>query len=83
MPARTGTDTAGSRAGWSFALLTIVLFAASALLLMAHFGAYLLYAAQAISYPFELDYGEGIVWYQALKIPDGRLTNPLIFPGSP
>lgn len=73
MPARTGIDSAGSRAGWSFALLTIVLFAASALLLMAHFGAYLLYAAQAISYPFELDYGEGIVWYQALKIPDGRM----------
>jgi len=73
MPARTGTDSAGSRAGWSFALLTIVLFAASTLLLMAHFGAYLLYAAQAITYPFELDYGEGIVWYQALMIPDGRM----------
>lgn len=73
MAARIGATTAGSRAGWWFALVTITLVAAAIALLVMHFGAYLLYAAQAISYPFELDYGEGIVWYQALMIPDGRM----------
>lgn len=38
-------------------------------LLMWHFGEYLLHTLQAIRYPFQLDYGEGIVWQQALLIP--------------
>lgn len=73
MPTRIGATATGSRAGWWFALLTITLVAASTTLLVKHFGAFLLYAIQAISYPFELDYGEGIVWYQALQIPDGPM----------
>ena len=34
---------------------------------------YLSYAARAITYPFEFDYGEGIVWQQALLIPGSRM----------
>lgn len=34
---------------------------------------YLGYAAQAITFPFGLDYGEGIVWQQALLIPGPRM----------
>ena len=39
------------------------------LALVAHCAAYLSYALAAIRYPFALDYGEGIVWQQALLIP--------------
>ena len=34
---------------------------------------YLSYAARAIAFPFTLDYGEGIVWQQALLIPGSRM----------
>ena len=34
---------------------------------------YLGYASRAITFPFELDYGEGIVWQQALLIPGSRM----------
>ncbi len=34
---------------------------------------YLSYARRAITFPFELDYGEGIVWQQALLIPGPRM----------
>lgn len=34
-----------------------------------HFLLYLWHAAGAVFYPFELDYGEGTVWQQALLIP--------------
>jgi hypothetical protein len=34
---------------------------------------YLSYAARAITYPFEFDYGEGIVWQQALLIPGSQM----------
>jgi hypothetical protein len=33
---------------------------------------YLSYATRAITFPFGLDYGEGIVWQQALLIPGSR-----------
>ena len=38
-----------------------------------HFCQYLAYAIEAIRYPFQLDYGEGIVWQQALLIPGPRM----------
>ena len=31
------------------------------------------YAYKAIQYPFSIDYGEGIVWQQALLIPGERM----------
>lgn len=34
---------------------------------------YLRYAVRAIAFPFELDYGEGIIWQQALLIPGPRM----------
>jgi hypothetical protein len=37
--------------------------------LLWHFLLYLRHAVGAVFYPFELDYGEGIVWQQALLIP--------------
>lgn len=43
------------------------------MLLLWHFAAYLLQAVAAIQYPFQLDYGEGIVWQQALLIPGDRI----------
>jgi hypothetical protein len=38
-----------------------------------HFLRYLWHAIVAIRYPFGLDYGEGIVWQQALLIPGPRM----------
>ena len=43
------------------------------LALVAHFAAYVSYALAAIRYPFALDYGEGIVWQQALLIPGEQM----------
>jgi hypothetical protein len=39
------------------------------LALLIHFGLYFEYAIRAVRYPFQLDYGEGIVWQQALLMP--------------
>jgi hypothetical protein len=50
-----------------------ILFAIVILLMTWRFCAYLSYALQAIRYPFALDYGEGIVWQQALLIPGPRM----------
>jgi hypothetical protein len=50
-----------------------VLYACVILLLAVHLVRYLRYAVAAIRYPFELDYGEGIVWQQALLIPGERM----------
>ena len=42
-------------------------------LLVAHTALYIKNAFDAISYPFGLDYGEGIIWQQALLIPSARM----------
>ena len=42
-------------------------------LLVAHAANYLKNAFDAVRYPFGLDYGEGIVWQQALLIPGPRM----------
>jgi hypothetical protein len=34
-------------------------------------------AGAALAYPFELDYGEGIVWQQAMLIPGPRMYGPI------
>jgi hypothetical protein len=34
-------------------------------------------ARDALAYPFSLDYGEGIVWQQALLIPGSRMYGPI------
>jgi hypothetical protein len=49
--------------------IAIVAYGAVLLALVVHFGFYLRYALNAVRYPFQLDYGEGIVWQQALLIP--------------
>jgi len=41
--------------------------------LTTHFALYLRYALSAVQFPFGLDYGEGIIWQQALLIPGQRM----------
>jgi len=62
-------------AWYSCAGRTLVRAAILGVILVLAFRAadYLSYAAQAITYPFEFDYGEGIVWQQALLIPGSRM----------
>jgi hypothetical protein len=51
----------------------VALYGAAIALLTWHFARYLQDAWAAVRYPFELDYGEGIVWQQALLIPGARM----------
>jgi len=53
--------------------LMLCLLAALILVLGMHFAIYFRYAVGALFYPFQLDYGEGIVWQQALLIPGPRM----------
>jgi hypothetical protein len=50
-------------------LLPLAAMVGLLLVLAARAADYLRYAACAITFPFELGYGEGIVWQQALLIP--------------
>src|SRR5262249_11696464 len=43
------------------------------ILLVYRLSGYLIHAFSSITHPFELDYGEGIVWQQALLIPGERM----------
>ncbi len=52
---------------------TLAVFALTIAAMAAHFAAYLVYAVKAVRYPYELDYGEGIVWQQAMLIPGARM----------
>ena len=72
-PVQNPTASVGAgRAGLDGAALVCrVLFALALLGLAIHFVAYAYGAVQAVLYPYELDYGEGIVWQQALLIPTG------------
>lgn len=67
------TASPGQNARLSIRHLSIVLFATAILMMAWHLCQYLPYAFAAIRYPFELDYGEGIVWQQALLIPGHRM----------
>lgn len=60
---------APSRLGFA----VVGLFGVAVLGMAFHFIAYLNYAIAAVRYPFQLDYGEGIVWQQALLIPGSRM----------
>jgi hypothetical protein len=51
----------------------MALFALLLVVLTAHFVAVLDAWFDAVRYPFELDYGEGIVWQQAMLIPGSRM----------
>jgi hypothetical protein len=53
--------------------LAIAFYGAVLLALLVHLGLYLRYALAAVRFPFGLDYGEGIVWQQALLIPGERM----------
>lgn len=64
---------AGGIARFSAARWVIAAHGVALLALVAHFLVYLRYAVEAVRFPFELDYGEGIVWQQALCIPDGPM----------
>jgi hypothetical protein len=50
-------------------LLSYLAIAVAGLILIYRAWRYCSYAVQAIRYPFGLDYGEGIVWQQAVLIP--------------
>ncbi len=63
-----------SKTSWSPGRYCIIaLYGAAILLLVSHFALYLRGALAAVHDPFELDYGEGIVWQQALLIPGDRM----------
>jgi hypothetical protein len=70
-------DPAARRAiGWRrdpVRLCSLALFAVVGVALSEHFAAYLSYAWTEILYPFGIDYGEGIVWQQAMLIPGPRM----------
>lgn len=60
--------------GFSIGHCALAVFAFTVLAMAVHFVAYLVgYALPAVRYPFELDYGEGIVWQQAMLIPGARM----------
>jgi 4-amino-4-deoxy-L-arabinose transferase-like glycosyltransferase len=58
---------------WSIAAALALL----GILLVRNIGQMLQFASFAIGYPFELDYGEGIVWQQMRDIVDGSGYAPL------
>jgi len=58
-------------------IASAALFAALGLLLLWHAAKLLAYGAWAIGYPYELDYGEGIVWQQMRTMFDGRGYGPI------
>jgi hypothetical protein len=65
------------------ALRTFLVLGATFLLvctLAAHAAIYLRNSFDAVRYPFGLDYGEGIVWQQALLIPGPRMYGPIAEP---
>ncbi len=57
----------------SFSAVGAVLLLCLLGLLAAHLAALVADVVAAIADPLELDYGEGIVWQQAVLIPDGRM----------
>jgi hypothetical protein len=64
---------AGGCARLSAGHLVVAMYGAVILALAVHFVFYLRYAIAAVQYPFALDYGEGIVWQQAVLIPGDRM----------
>jgi hypothetical protein len=61
-----------SGARFSVRHFVLAVYGVVVLALVVHFLLYLRYALTAVVFPFEVDYGEGIVWQQALLIP-GKL----------
>lgn len=57
-------------------LVSMVLLSALAVFLGVHTLGAILDFLVAIHYPYELDYGEGIVWQQAALIPGPRMYAP-------
>lgn len=55
------------------AYVSLTLYGLAFAVLAIHFASYLGYAVPAIFYPYELDYGEGIVWQQAMLMPGARM----------
>jgi hypothetical protein len=55
----------------------MTLFALAIIALAAHFVVFLRDALVAVSYPYELFDAEGIVWQQAMLIPDGRMYSDI------
>ena len=66
--ARLGAGRQAPAGSLALALVAVVILA-----MAWHFAAYLGYALAAVRYPYELDYGEGIVWQQAVLIPGERM----------
>lgn len=56
------------------------LFGIAVLGMTVHFIFFLKYTFAAVRYPFQLDYGEGIVWQQALLIPGSRMYGDITVP---
>ncbi len=80
VPAVEPTATAQSAAGSSSLTLLAPAKATYSLVLLAlagHFIPVLRWWLEAVRYPFGLDYGEGIVWQQALLIPSDRMYGPI------
>ncbi len=75
MSAKTADSSAATSpvAGLSAGHLAAAAYGIVILALVVHFVSYLDYALTAVRYPFELDYGEGIIWQQAILIPGERM----------
>ena len=66
-------NTAHARLRLFTRLALAVLFAA----LLWKFASFVAIGARAVVWPFELNYGEGIVWEQALLLSEGRAYGPI------
>src|SRR5690242_13667235 len=66
-------DDIASGASVRHRALTHLLLAALLVLLSMHVVGVVADSVTAIRYPFELDYGEGIVWQQAALIPGPKM----------
>jgi hypothetical protein len=66
---RTSRTAHSNVATWCSAAAFAIMIAT----LVARFAVYLDFVVWSIRYPFELDYGEGIIWQQALLIPGARM----------
>jgi hypothetical protein len=78
MPARDAVITTSPQRAPLAERLVLAGLGAALLALAASFTLrYAPYAWQALGYPYSLDYGEGIVWQQALLIPGPRMYGPI------
>ncbi|MGE0746441.1 MAG: hypothetical protein AB7K86_14385 [Rhodospirillales bacterium] len=82
LAARTFVGTAARPAVTAGRLALLAVLAALFVLLAGNFALYARYVIEAIGYPYQIDYGEGVVWWQmaALGRPGGMYTDVHAYP---